>query len=80
VIHPHLAPTRWKETTDDLLRRADVVVINRPADDGRSPASEVVAAITRHRRDFLLADVTQPLRDWLPEWAASIGRMQVDKK
>jgi len=67
VVHPFLSPSRWKPTSADLLLQADLVVVNRPADEPRPPAAEVVAEIERHRRSgrgFVVADVTRPAREW----------------
>jgi hypothetical protein len=71
VVHPFLAIDRWKPTSGPLLRRADVVVVNRPAGEEREPAAEVMAEIARHRpaADARIADVTRPLAEWAPEWA-----------
>lgn len=71
VVHPFLAPDRWKPTSGPLLRRADVVVVNRPAAETREPAAEVMAEIARHRpiADVRIVDVTRPFVEWAPEWA-----------
>ena len=66
VVHPFLSPERWKPTSGGLLARADLVVVNRPASETRSPSNEVVAAIERHRqgRGYVVADVTRPAAEW----------------
>ena len=66
VVHPFLSPDRWKPTSELLLAEADLVVVNRPASETRSPAPEVVAAIERHRqgRGYVVADVTRPAAEW----------------
>jgi hypothetical protein len=69
VVHPFLAPARWKPTTPALLRRADLVVVNRPAAEAREPAAAVLDALALHRaiREVRVADVTRPLAEWAPE-------------
>ena len=66
VVHPFLSPTRWKPTSPRLIAEADLVVVNRPAAEGRAPSPEVVAEIERHRagRGYVVADVTRPVREW----------------
>ena len=66
VVHPFLSPERWKPTSAGLIARADLVVVNRPAAEGRPPAALVVAEIERHRsgRGYVVADVTRPAREW----------------
>ena len=65
VVHPFLSPTRWKEGTRELMSRANCVVVNRPASEGREPASEVMAAIHEARPyDLRVADVLEPLDTW----------------
>ena len=51
VAHPWLSPERWKPTSAACIAAADVVVVNRPAADGRSPAPEVLDALGRCRLD-----------------------------
>jgi hypothetical protein len=76
VVHPFLAPARWKPTTPPLLQRADLVVVNRPAGEPREPAPAVLDAIGAHRsiRDVRVADVERPLSEWAPEF---IERLRV---
>ena len=66
VVHPFLAPERWKPTSPGLIARADLVVINRPAAEARTPSPLVVAEIECHRgaRGYVVADVTRPAREW----------------
>jgi hypothetical protein len=65
VVHPFLNPARWKDGTRDRLGRADCVVVNRQASEGREPAAEVMAAIHEARPyDLRVADVLEPLDTW----------------
>lgn len=65
VVHPFLSPARWKDGTRELMGRADCVVVNRQASEGREPASEVMAAIHEARPyDRRVADVLEPLDTW----------------
>jgi len=84
VVHPFLSPSRWKPTSAPLLRRADAVVVNRPAGEPREPSPEVLTALASARGAgrVLVADVTRPLDEWAPEladrlreWPASIERV-----
>jgi hypothetical protein len=70
VVHPFLSPDRWKPTSGPLLRRADLVVVNRPAAETRPPSAEVLAATFEHRpaEAVRIADVTRPLAEWAAEW------------
>jgi hypothetical protein len=70
VVHPFLAPARWKPTTGPLLRKADLVVVNRPVTEPRAPSSEVLEAIASYGpvARVRIADVTRPLAEWAPEW------------
>jgi len=72
VAHPFLSPARWKPTSGPLLRRADLVVVNRARSEQRDPSPEVMAEIARHRAgaEIRVADVTRPLAEWAPEIAA----------
>jgi len=74
VVHPFLSPRRWKPGSAELVRRADLVVINRPADEPRPPAPEVLAALDAFapRAGVRWADVTAPLEQWAPEVAARL--------
>lgn len=74
VAHPWLAPARWKAGSDELARRADVVVVNRPRSETRPPASEVLERLhgARGRDDLRVADVTLPLEAWAPELSARL--------
>jgi hypothetical protein len=69
VVHPFLAPARWKPTTGPLLRRADLVVVNQPSAERRGPSAEVLAGIAPYRPigDVRVADVDRPLVEWAPE-------------
>ena len=65
VVHPFLSPARWKDGTRERLGRADCVVVNRQASEGREPAAEVMAAIHEARPyDLRVADVLEPLDTW----------------
>ena len=65
VVHPFLSPARWKDGTRELIGRADCVVVNRQASEGREPAPEVMAAIHEgHPYDLRVADVLEPLDTW----------------
>jgi len=68
VVHPFLAPARWKEGWGDLMARADLVAVNRPRAETRPPAAEVMEAIASAapRGAVAVADVTLPLGDWAP--------------
>jgi predicted GTPase len=69
VAHPYLSLARWKGTSPALIRRADAVIVNRPAEEARPPAAAVLAEIRRcrGRDDVRVADVTQPLAAWAPD-------------
>ncbi len=75
VVHPFLSTARWKPTSGPLIARADAVVVNRPAAEARPPASEVLDAlrVARGKDDFMLADVTRPLSQWAPQFAARLA-------
>lgn len=75
VVHPFLSPGRWKPTSAPLIRRADLVVVNRPAGEERAPAAEVMAAIRAFQPtgEVRLADVTAPLFDWAPDMARRLA-------
>jgi hypothetical protein len=77
VVHPFLSVSRWKETSGPLLRRADVVIVNRPAGEPRPPAPPVLAAVRRHRGrdDLRVADVAQPLSTWAPDVLDRLHRL-----
>ena len=65
VVHPFLSPARWKEGTRELIGRANCVVVNRQASEGRAPSAEVMAAIHEARPyDLRVADVLEPLDTW----------------
>jgi molybdopterin-guanine dinucleotide biosynthesis protein len=65
VVHPFLSPARWKDGTPGLIGRANCVVINRQASEGREPSPEVLAAIHEAGPyDLRVADVLQPLDTW----------------
>ena len=69
VVHPFLAPSRWKPTSAALMARADAVIVNRPSAESRPPSEEVMAEIARHRglAEVRVADVTLPLASWAPD-------------
>jgi hypothetical protein len=73
VAHPFLSPARWKPTTDSLLRRAQLVVVNRPAGETREPAADVMRALAAAGREIRIADVTRPLLEWAPDVAKQMG-------
>lgn len=75
VVHPWLSPERWKPGSDALLARADAVLVNRPASERRDPAPAVLARLqaARRRRDWRVADVTRPLREWAPDLQARLA-------
>ena len=65
VVHPFLSPDRWKETSAALIGRADAVIVNRPATEGRDPAPAVLEAIRACGETApFVADVTRPLAEW----------------
>lgn len=73
VVHPFLSPDRWKATTGALLERADAVVVNRPASEGREPSPAVLAAVAAHHRGRpRVADVTRSLAEWAPDLLARL--------
>jgi hypothetical protein len=69
VVHPFLAPERWKAGSEDLVRAADVVVVNIRAKERRAPAQSVIAALERWRggREIRVANVTRPIAEWAPD-------------
>jgi hypothetical protein len=69
VVHPFLAPERWKAGSEDLVRSAEVVVVNIRAKERRAPAQSVIAALERWRggREIRVANVTRPIAEWAPE-------------
>jgi hypothetical protein len=69
VVHPFLSPARWKPGSGELMRRADLVVVNRPADEPREPSPEVMEAVAawRSAAGVRIADVTRALGEWAPE-------------
>jgi hypothetical protein len=69
VVHPFLAPERWKSGSEDLVRSADLVVVNIRAKERRAPAQSVISALERHRdgREIRVANVTRPLAEWAPD-------------
>ncbi|HET8645939.1 MAG TPA: hypothetical protein VFO85_10640 [Vicinamibacteria bacterium] len=68
VVHPFLSPERWKRGSEALIRKADVVVVNRPSAERRAPALSVLRAIERARPQgpVLTGDVLLPLAEWAP--------------
>jgi len=74
IAHPFLSTARWKETSAPLIRRADVVVVNRAGGDDRPPSPEVMQELerARGRRDVRIADLARPLEEWAPDLAARL--------
>jgi hypothetical protein len=68
VAHPFLAPSRWKDTSAPLVARADVVLVNRPAGEGRAPSADVMRALEQFRGGgaITIADATAPVQQWAP--------------
>lgn len=81
VVHPFLAPARWKAGSGGLLSRADVVIVNRPAGEPRSPSSAVMDEVARSRSlaDVRLADGAAPLHAWAPDVAERLERLRADR-
>jgi len=77
VVHPFLAPDRWKPTSAGLLARADAVVVNVPLGESRRPSRAVLDEVRRHRGrgDIREGDVTRPLADWAPDLAECVRRL-----
>ena len=73
VAHPFLSPARFKPTTEVLLPRADLVVVNRPSGEPREPSAEVLRALGAPGRQIRIADVTRPLHEWAPDVAKRMG-------
>jgi hypothetical protein len=75
VVHPFLAPERWKAGSEDLIRSADLVVVNVHAKERRAPAQSVISALERHRggREIRMANVTRPLGEWAPDLLSRLG-------
>jgi molybdopterin-guanine dinucleotide biosynthesis protein len=71
VAHPFLSTSRWKPTSAALIRRADVVVVNRESTEQRAPSRGVMEELERRRgrRDVRVADLSRPLREWAPDLA-----------
>jgi hypothetical protein len=69
VVHPFLAPERWKPGSDELVRSADMVVVNIHAKERRAPAQSVISALERQRggREIRVANVTRPIAEWAPD-------------
>jgi hypothetical protein len=76
VVHPWLAPERWKPTSAACVAAADLVVINRPASDARPPSAEVLDALRAYgpRATVTVADVTRPAGEWAPAIARRLQR------
>jgi hypothetical protein len=74
VVHPFLSPARWKPASPALIAASDLVVVNRPAGEGRPPSEAVQAAVRAHRDGgaVVTADVTRPLADWAPALQARL--------
>src|SRR4029450_5300992 len=69
VVHPFLAPERWKPGSDELVRSADMVVFTTRANERRAPAQSVISALERQRggREIRVANVTRPIAEWAPD-------------
>lgn len=69
VVHPFLAPERWKAGSELLVRSADLVVVNIRSRERRAPSQSVISALERQRggREIRVANVTRPLAEWAPE-------------
>jgi hypothetical protein len=69
VVHPFLAPERWKAGSEGLVRSADMVVVNIRAKERRAPAQSVISALERYRggREIRVANVTRPIAEWAPD-------------
>jgi hypothetical protein len=74
VVHPFLAPSRWKEGAGALMASADAVVVNRPSAEPRPPAPAVLEAVRTlaGARAPVVADVTRPLAEWAPALRARL--------
>jgi hypothetical protein len=77
VVHPFLAPERWKATSAALLERADAVVVNHPRAERRDPSRAVLAQLARlrGRGDVRVGDVTRPLAEWAPDLAERLSTL-----
>ena len=69
VVHPFLAPERWKAGSDRLVRSADLVVVNIHSNERRAPAQSVISALEQRRGglEIRVANVTRPLAEWAPD-------------
>jgi hypothetical protein len=78
VAHPFLSPARWKPTSARLVAESDLVVVNRPAAEGRPPSAQVMDALAgcRGRDDVVVADVTRPLGEWAPALQARLEALR----
>jgi len=74
VVHPFLAPERWKAGSELLVRSADFVIVNIHSRERRAPAQSVISALERQRggREIRVANVTRPLAEWAPELLARL--------
>ncbi len=75
MVHPFLAPERWKPGSEELIRSADLVVVNLHAKERRGPAQSVISTLERHRgsREIRMANVTRPLGEWAPDVLKHLG-------
>jgi hypothetical protein len=69
VVHPFLAPERWKAGSEELVRAAEMVVVNIRAKERRAPGQAVISALERWRggREIRVANVTRPIAEWAPD-------------
>jgi len=75
VVHPQLSTDRWKPSASQLIERADLVVVNRPAGEKRAPSAQVLQRIERSRRGpMVIADAQRPMAEWAPEMADAVRR------
>jgi len=78
VVHPQVAPRRWKPTSTALVARADAVIINQREGDPRPPSREVLRALSSLGCDApVVADLRRPLRSWAPSLAARCAGFSV---
>jgi hypothetical protein len=81
VAHPFLSPVRWKAGSGALVRRADVVLVNRPTGETRPPSSAVMDEIARSRplADVRVSDGAAPLHEWAPDVVERLARLRADR-
>ena len=75
VVHPQLSTDRWKPNASQLIERADLVVVNRPAGETRAPSAQVLERIEQSRRGpMVIADARRPMAEWAPDMADAVRR------